>query len=51
MIDAISDALHLAAPPAVLAISDYGAELPTGTGVTETFPAATPVVNFLLGRY
>lgn len=36
-IDAITDALHLTAPPAVLAISDYGAELATGTGVTETF--------------
>ena len=36
-IDAVAGALRATAPPAILAISDYGAELETGTGVTLTF--------------
>jgi uncharacterized protein YbjT (DUF2867 family) len=36
-IDSVSGALRATAPPAVLAISDYGAELETGTGVTLMF--------------
>lgn len=36
-IDAIAAALRTNAPPVVLAISDYGAELDVGTGVTLTF--------------
>jgi NAD(P)H dehydrogenase (quinone) len=36
-IDAVSGALRATPPPAVLAISDYGAELERGTGVTLTF--------------
>lgn len=37
VIDAFAEALGSAAPPKVLAISDYGAELDSGTGVTLTF--------------
>lgn len=36
-VDAIADGLHGAPPPSVLAISDYGAELDRGTGVTFLF--------------
>jgi NAD(P)H dehydrogenase (quinone) len=36
-IDAVAAALRTIAPPVVLAISDYGAELDVGTGVTLTF--------------
>ena len=36
-IDAIAEGLRRAPPPSVLAISDYGAELDAGTGVTLTF--------------
>jgi NAD(P)H dehydrogenase (quinone) len=36
-IDAIAAALRKVAPPVVLAVSDYGAELDEGTGVTLTF--------------
>jgi NAD(P)H dehydrogenase (quinone) len=35
--DAFAEALISAAPPTVVAISDYGAELDSGTGVTLTF--------------
>jgi NAD(P)H dehydrogenase (quinone) len=36
-IDVIADTLQANAPPVVLAISDYGAELDAGTGITLTF--------------
>lgn len=36
-IDAIAQGLHAASPTAVVAISDYGAEIPTGTGITTIF--------------
>jgi uncharacterized protein YbjT (DUF2867 family) len=36
-VDAFAEALTSAPPPAVVAISDYGAELASGTGVTLTF--------------
>jgi NAD(P)H dehydrogenase (quinone) len=36
-IDAMADALRESAPPAVLAISDYGAEVDGPTGITRTF--------------
>jgi NAD(P)H dehydrogenase (quinone) len=36
-VDACAEALTSAPPPAVVAISDYGAELASGTGVTLTF--------------
>jgi NAD(P)H dehydrogenase (quinone) len=36
-IDAIADALRESAPPVVLAISDYGAEVDGPTGITRTF--------------
>lgn len=34
VIAALAEGLRIAAPPAVLAISDYGAEIPSGTGIT-----------------
>jgi NAD(P)H dehydrogenase (quinone) len=34
IIDALVEGLGIAEPPAVLAISDYGAEIPSGTGIT-----------------
>jgi NAD(P)H dehydrogenase (quinone) len=34
MIDVAADALHASPPAAVLALSDYGAERPEGTGIT-----------------
>jgi NAD(P)H dehydrogenase (quinone) len=37
VVDAIESGLRAAAAPAVVAISDYGAELDAGTGVTLTF--------------
>lgn len=37
MIDVAADALRADPPPAVLALSDYGAELPEGTGLTLIF--------------
>jgi NAD(P)H dehydrogenase (quinone) len=37
VVDAIASGLRAARPPAVLAISDYGAELGSGTGITLTF--------------
>ena len=37
VVDAFADALGSAPPPTVIAISDYGAELDAGTGVTMTF--------------
>jgi NAD(P)H dehydrogenase (quinone) len=37
VVDAFAEALTAAPPPAVVAISDYGAELASGTGVTLTF--------------
>jgi uncharacterized protein YbjT (DUF2867 family) len=37
VVDAIAEGLRAAAAPAVLAISDYGAELDSGTGITLTF--------------
>ena len=36
-VDTIVEALAQARPPHILAISDYGAQLPTGTGITLTF--------------
>lgn len=36
-IDTIGEALALARPAHILAISDYGAQLPAGTGITLTF--------------
>jgi uncharacterized protein YbjT (DUF2867 family) len=36
-VDAFAEALMAAPPPVVLAISDYGAELDSGTGITLTF--------------
>ena len=37
VIDGIAKALEALPPRSILAISDYGAELPSGTGVTQTF--------------
>ncbi len=37
VIDAIGAALERARPEAVVAVSDYGAEIPTGTGITLLF--------------
>jgi NAD(P)H dehydrogenase (quinone) len=37
VVDAFAEALISAPPPTVLAISDYGAELDSGTGITQTF--------------
>jgi NAD(P)H dehydrogenase (quinone) len=37
VVDAFAEALISAPPPTVLAISDYGAELDSGTGITLTF--------------
>ena len=37
VVDAFAEALISAAPPTVLAVSDYGAELDSGTGITLTF--------------
>lgn len=37
MIDIAAEALRADTPPAVLALSDYGAELPEGTGITRLY--------------
>jgi uncharacterized protein YbjT (DUF2867 family) len=53
-VEAIATGLRVERPPAVLAISDYGAQLDAGTGITMTFHAleralqgVAPAVTFL----
>jgi uncharacterized protein YbjT (DUF2867 family) len=49
-IDRLAAALRLAQPPHVLAISDYGAEQPTGTGVSLVFHHLENVLGQLPSR-
>jgi uncharacterized protein YbjT (DUF2867 family) len=45
---ALAQGLRIAAPPAVLAISDYGAEIPSGTGITMILHRLETILNEML---